>query len=65
MGTRTNITSATRRMKERFDSERGRYFQSRRMGTVEPLFADIMHTMGMNTFTLRGRSSEDTLWKLC
>jgi IS5 family transposase len=63
-GTRNNTISATQRMIERFDSERGRYFYSRRMGTVEPVFANIVHTMGMNRFTLRGRSKVDTQWKL-
>jgi transposase len=63
-GTRNNTVSATQRMIERFDTDRGRYFYSRRMGTVEPVFANIVHTMGMNRFTLRGRSKVDTQWKL-
>jgi len=63
-GIRHSTVSATRRMIERFDSERGRYFYSLRMGTVEPVFANIVHTMGMNRFTLRGRTKVDTQWKL-
>lgn len=63
-GVRHGRVTATQRMIERFDSERGRYFYSRRMGTVEPVFANIVQTMRMNRFTLRGRSKVDTQWKL-
>ena len=51
-------------MIERFDSGRGRFYYSRRMGTVEPVFANIRHTLGLNRFTLRGRVKVDTQWKL-
>ena len=54
-GKRNNSVSSTQRMIERFDTQRGRYFYSRRMGTVEPVFANIVHTLGMNRFTLRGK----------
>jgi transposase len=56
--------SAVQRMIERFDSPRGRFYYSRRMGTVEPVFANIRHTLGLNRFTLRGRVKVDTQWKL-
>jgi hypothetical protein len=51
-------------MIERFDSLRGRFFYSRRMATVEPVFANIRHTLGLDRFTLRGREKVDTQWKL-
>jgi transposase len=54
----------TQRMIERFDSARGRFFYSRRMGTVEPVFANIRNTLGMDRFTLRGKRKVDIQWKL-
>lgn len=56
--------SVVQQMIERFDSVRGRFFYSRRMGTVEPVFANITHTLGLDRFTLRGREKVDTQWKL-
>jgi hypothetical protein len=56
--------TATQQMIERFDSDRGRFYYSRRMGTVEPVFANIRHTMRLDRFTLRGRQKVDTQWKL-
>jgi len=54
----------TQRMIERFDSSRGRHYYSRRMGTVEPVFANIRSTIGLNRFSLRGRRKVDAQWKL-
>lgn len=34
------------------------------MGTVEPVFANITATMGLDRFSLRGRVKVDTQWKL-
>ena len=56
--------SSIRKMIERFDTERGRHYYSRRMGTVEPVFANITATLGLNRFSLRGRVKVDTQWKL-
>ena len=56
--------SAVQRMIERFDSIRGRFFYSRRMGTVEPVFANIRYTLGLDRYTLRGREKVHTQWKL-
>jgi len=63
-GVRHQEKSATQKMIERFDSERGRFYYSRRMGTAEPVFANIRYTQGMNRCTLRGRIKVDTQWKL-
>lgn len=52
------------KMIERFDTERGRHYYSRRMGTVEPVFANIRSNLGLDWFTLRGREKVDTQWKL-
>jgi hypothetical protein len=43
---------------------RGRYFYSRRMGTVEPVFANIRSTLGLDRFTLRSKKKVDIQWKL-
>ena len=56
--------SSIQKMIERFDTDRGRHYYSRRMGTVEPVFANIRHTYGLNRFSLRGREKVDTQWKL-
>ena len=56
--------SYTQRMIDRFDSPRGRYWYRRRLGTVEPVFANIKNTMGLDRFTLRGRKKVDMQWKL-
>ena len=63
-GIRLNEKSAVQVMAERFDTARGRFFYSRRMGTVEPVFANIRHALGLDRFTLRGREKVDTQWKL-
>jgi transposase len=63
-GLRHGKKSFTQRMIERFDTLRGRYFYSRRMGTVEPVFANIRATLGMDRFTLRGNEKVDIQWKL-
>ena len=56
--------TATAQMIELFDTEGGRHHYSRRMGTVEPAFANIRGNLGLNRFTLRGRQKVDTQWKL-
>ena len=63
-GLRHGKKSFTQQMIERFDTARGRYYYSRRMGTVEPVFGNIRSTLGMDRFTLRGRNKVDTQWKL-
>jgi Transposase and inactivated derivatives len=54
----------TKQMIEKFDTALGRFVYSRRMGTVEPVFANICHTIGLDRFTLRTRKKTDTQWKL-
>lgn len=51
-------------MIERFDSARGRHEYSRRMGTVEPIFAHIRHAISLHRFTLRGNLKVNIQWKL-
>lgn len=54
----------TSKMIKAFDSLKGRFYYSRRMGTVEPVFANLRHNLGLDRFSLRGRIKVDTQWKL-
>ena len=56
--------SYTQRMIERFDTALGRFLYSRRLGIIEPVFANICHVRGLDRFTLRGRVKVDIQWKL-
>lgn len=52
------------RMRRAIDSPRGRRLYSRRIATVEPVFANIRHHKGMRRFTLRGQAKVSTQWQL-
>jgi hypothetical protein len=54
----------TKLMKEKIDSEEGRAIYSKRIGTVEPVFGNIRHTLKLNRFTMRGKRKVNTQWKL-
>lgn len=56
--------AATEMMKQAIDSPYGRQLYSRRIGTVEPVFANIRHNKRLNRFTLRGKAKVDTQWHL-
>jgi hypothetical protein len=43
-------------MKQAIDSERGGRLYSQRVGTVEPVFANLRHHKSMNRFTVRGKA---------
>ena len=51
------------RMRQKFDTPLGREIYSRRMGTVEPVFANIQNK-GMRRLTLRGQRKVSAQWKL-
>jgi hypothetical protein len=51
-------------MKRKIDTPQGRYQYSRRMGIVEPVFAHICTTLGLDRFRLRSRRKVDIQWKL-
>ena len=59
-----NEESFTNRMIKQFDSELGRHIYSRRMGTVEPVFANIRNALGIKCFTLRGKKKVNIQWNL-
>ena len=52
----------TEKMKRKIDSAVGRFFYSKRLGTVEPVFANICSTIGLNRFTLRGKPKVNNQW---
>lgn len=56
--------SYTRWMINRLDTARGRFLYSRRMGIVEPVFAHVRSALGLDRFTLRGRTKVNVQWKL-
>jgi transposase len=56
--------AAAELMKKAIDSERGRQIYSRRIATVEPVFANIRHNKKMDRFTLRGQCKVRTQWRL-
>ncbi len=52
------------RMRQAIDSPQGRQLYSRRIATVEPVFANIRHHKRMSRFTLRGKAKVSTQWQL-
>ncbi len=56
--------SYTAKMIEKFDSAKGRHLYSRRMGLIEPVFANIRNMLGLDRFTLRSKQKVNTQWKL-
>lgn len=62
--TRKVAATHTQTMRARIDSALGRKEYGRRLGTVEPVFANIRHNKRLSRFTLRGRHKVDGQWKL-
>jgi transposase len=52
------------KMRRAIDSAQGRALYSRRIATVEPVFANIRHHKRMSRFTLRGKTKVATQWQL-
>ncbi|MCP3930457.1 MAG: IS1182 family transposase [Bacteroidetes bacterium] len=57
------ITALTK-MKHKIDSPSGRQIYSKRLGTVEPVFGHIRHTMKLNWFSMRGKTKVNCQWLL-
>jgi len=51
-------------MIEKFDTNKGRFIYSRRMGIVEPVFANLRNKFGLTRFSLRSKAKVDIQWKL-
>jgi len=56
--------SFTEKMKQKIDSIKGRLIYNKRLGTVEPVFANIRSTLGLDRFTLRGKCKVNIQWLL-
>lgn len=56
--------SFTQKMKRKIDTVQGRLIYNRRIGIVEPVFAHIRSTLGLDRFTLRGKRKVNTQWLL-
>jgi len=56
--------SLTEAMKAKIDTPHGRATYSRRLGIVEPVFANLTTHKGLNRFTLRGKAKVNLQWKL-
>jgi transposase len=52
------------KMKNKIDSVIGKFFYGQRLGTIEPVFANICSTLGLNRFTLRGKAKVNSQWLL-
>jgi len=61
---RIDARTPSQRMRTAIDSPRGRALYSRRIATVEPVFANIRHHKRMSRFTLRGKAKVSTQWQL-
>jgi hypothetical protein len=51
-------------MKQKIDALSGRLIYNRRLATVEPAFANIRSTLGLDRFTLRGKQKVNIQWLL-
>jgi transposase len=56
--------NALTRMRHKIDSTLGRYLYGMRLGIVEPVFGHLRENLGLDRFTLRGRTKVDGQWKL-
>ncbi|SDU59152.1 transposase [Desulfobacula phenolica] len=56
--------TATEKMKLKIDSPSGRQIYSKRLGTVEPVFGHIRHTMKLNWFSMRWKIKVNSQWLL-
>jgi transposase len=58
------LKSFAERMKQKIDALSGRLIYNRRLATVEPVFANICSTLGLDRFTLRGKGKVNIQWLL-
>ena len=57
-------THPSERMRQAIDSPKGRQLYSQRIGTVEPVFANIRHNKRLTRLNHRGRVKVTTQWNL-
>ena len=49
-------------MIKKIDTEEGRYEYSKRLGIIEPVFANITSNLGLKWFSLRGKAKVKAQW---
>ncbi len=54
----------TQKMREKIDSVAGKLIYGRRMATVEPVFANVRSSLGLDRFSLRGKKKVSIQWRL-
>ncbi len=54
----------TQKMREKIDSVAGKLIYGRRMATVEPVFANVRSSLGLDRFSLRGKKKVNIQWML-
>ena len=54
----------TKRMQRKIDTDEGKHEYSKRLGIIEPVFANITRTLGLNRFSFRGKKKVSAQWKL-
>ena len=63
-GSEQTSETFTQKMKRKIDSIRGKFIYNKRIGTAEPVFANIRHAIGLSRFTLRGKQKVNIQWRL-
>jgi transposase len=61
VGTQPNLIDE---MKAKIDTQQGKRIYARRLGIVEPVFANLCVQKRMNRFTLRSKQKVDVQWRL-
>ena len=59
-----DINHPSERMRQAIDSPRGRQLYSQRIGTVEPVFANLRHNKRLTRLNHRGQAKVRTQWSL-
>ena len=59
-----DLSHPSERMRQAIDSPKGRRLYSQRIGTVEPVFANIRHNKRLTRLNHRGREKVNTQWNL-
>ncbi len=54
----------SQKMREKIDSVAGKLIYGRRMATIEPVFADIRSSLGLDHFSLRSKRKVNIQWRL-
>ena len=62
--TENETKTFTQKMREKIDSVAGKLIYGRRMATVEPVFANVRSSLGLDRFSLRGKKKVSVQWRL-